>query len=68
MFGEDVLTAELDLRKATRGNAIHSLTRGPLQAWWKAGIESVRLIDLPQSTEPTRHAPRDGAPGLPGSN
>ena len=44
IFHEDLLTALLDLAKANRGNAMKSLTRGPLQDWWKEGIKNVRII------------------------
>jgi predicted amidohydrolase len=42
---EDVLTAKLDLRKATAQNAKKSLTDGPLLDWWKEGVRRVRLIE-----------------------
>ena len=45
IFGEDVLTATLDLRQATRGNARNSLERGPLRDWWQEGIKRVRIIE-----------------------
>jgi predicted amidohydrolase len=45
MFQEEVLTATLDLKKATAGNAKRSLTRGPLGAWWREGLKHVRQID-----------------------
>jgi predicted amidohydrolase len=45
MFGEDVLRASLDLRRATAQNAMGSLNRGPLRDWWKAGLAHVRLIE-----------------------
>jgi predicted amidohydrolase len=45
VFDEDVLTATLDLKKATRDNAKKSLSRGPLSDWWKAGLERVRIIE-----------------------
>ncbi len=43
IFREEVLIARLDLAKATRENARNSLTRGPLQDWWKEAIKRVRL-------------------------
>lgn len=43
LFEEDILMATLDLRRATRGNALRSLTRGPLQDWWKSGLSRVRI-------------------------
>ena len=45
IFREDVLTETLDLRKATRGNALKSLDRGPLGDWWKDGVRRVRVIE-----------------------
>jgi predicted amidohydrolase len=45
LFGEEVVAATLDLRKATAGNARRSLTRGPLTRWWQDGVRQVRIID-----------------------
>ena len=45
IFGEEVLTATLDLTKSSSNNAMRSLTRGPLQDWWKEGIKNVRIIE-----------------------
>jgi predicted amidohydrolase len=45
IFDEDVLTATLDVSKATRRNAMNSLTRGPLRDWWKDGLRHVRMIE-----------------------
>jgi predicted amidohydrolase len=45
MFQEEVLTARLDLKKATAGNALGSVNRGPLGDWWKEGVKQVRRID-----------------------
>jgi predicted amidohydrolase len=45
MFREEVLVAELDLARANAGNARNSLLRGPLRAWWRAGLEHVRQVD-----------------------
>lgn len=45
MFGEDVMVETLDVRKATRSNALKSLERGPLRDWWKEGVQRVRVID-----------------------
>jgi predicted amidohydrolase len=45
LFKEEVLTAELDLARAHAGNARNSLARGPLRAWWRAGVGHVRRID-----------------------
>jgi predicted amidohydrolase len=44
-FNEEVVLATLDLERATRSMATKSVSRGPLGAWWKAGIEQVRVID-----------------------
>lgn len=45
IFEEEVLTATLDLRKATRNNAKNSLNRGPLQDWWKEGVKRVQVLE-----------------------
>jgi predicted amidohydrolase len=45
IFGEDMLTATLNLRQATRANALNSLERGPLRDWWQEGIKRVRIIE-----------------------
>ncbi len=45
IFGQEVLRANLDLRKATAENALNSLNRGPLRAWWKEGLAHVRIIE-----------------------
>ena len=45
MFQEDVLTATLHLRLATRANAKSSLSRGPLRDWWSEGVKRVRVIE-----------------------
>jgi predicted amidohydrolase len=45
IFDEDVLTATLDVGKATRENAKNSLKRGPLKEWWELGMKKVRLIE-----------------------
>lgn len=44
IFGEDLLTGRLDLKLATGENSKKSMTRGPLQDWWKDGIKQVRII------------------------
>jgi predicted amidohydrolase len=56
VFGEDVVTATLDIGKATGRMANLSIQRGPLGGWWKEGVKSVRLIDDPVQTSdaPTR--------------
>lgn len=45
IFGEEVLSATLEIARATGENAQNSLKRGPLRDWWKAGLERVRIID-----------------------
>ena len=45
MFTEETVSATLDYSKATGANAKQSMTRGPLQDWWKAGLPRVRVID-----------------------
>lgn len=45
IFGEEALTATLDLAKATRENARNSVKRGPLRDWWEAGLKKVRVIE-----------------------
>jgi len=45
IFGEDVVTATLELRKATRSNALNTLKRGPLRDWWEAGVKRVRIVE-----------------------
>jgi predicted amidohydrolase len=45
IFGEDMLIGQLDLSKATRENAIKSLTRGPLRDWWHEGVKRVQIIE-----------------------
>jgi predicted amidohydrolase len=44
IYSEEIVASDLDLTKATRGNAIKSLNRGPLQDWWKEGLKRVRII------------------------
>lgn len=45
LFGEEVVTAELALRKATATNALNSLRRGPVTDWWKEGVKRVRIVE-----------------------
>jgi predicted amidohydrolase len=45
IFQEDVLVQNLDLRKATRANALNSLKHGPLGDWWQDGVKRVRIIE-----------------------
>jgi predicted amidohydrolase len=44
IFGEDIISVRLELVKSTRENSKRSLTRGPLQDWWKEGVKQVRMI------------------------
>ncbi|MGH7199427.1 MAG: carbon-nitrogen hydrolase family protein, partial [Planctomycetaceae bacterium] len=44
IFGEEILTATLNLRQATARNATNSIKRGPLGDWWRSGLEHVRVI------------------------
>jgi predicted amidohydrolase len=44
-FKEEILAATLDLPRAHAGNALRSLTRGPLTGWWKQGLQHVKQID-----------------------
>jgi predicted amidohydrolase len=45
VFNEDIVRATIDLSKASRGNALKSVSRGILKEWWKEGVESVRVIN-----------------------
>lgn len=45
MLSEEVVFAELDFEDATGKMARHSVERGPLGDWWRAGIARVRMID-----------------------
>ncbi len=54
IFGEDILTATLDVAEAGAGNARRSLSRGPLRDWWQQGIDRVRIIREPVDAESTR--------------
>ncbi len=45
MFEQEVVIADLDLRRATAANALKSLSRGPLTGWWKEGLKQVRIIE-----------------------
>lgn len=44
IFGEEVLTAEIDPARATGSLARRSMNRGPLGDWWRDGVKHVRLI------------------------
>ena len=49
MFGEETITADLDLSLATASNALRSLSRGPLGDWWREGVSRVRVLgDSPE--------------------
>src|SRR3954466_7438057 len=45
IYDEELVLSSLDMSKATGENAKKSLTRGPLQDWWKEGLKRVRLIE-----------------------
>ena len=45
IFGAEVVTAMLDLSKATGGMAQRSIDRSPLGDWWRESVKKVRLID-----------------------
>jgi NAD+ synthase (glutamine-hydrolysing) len=45
IFTEEVLTAELELKLATAGNALNSLKRGTLMNWYAEGVKTVRVIE-----------------------
>jgi predicted amidohydrolase len=44
IFGDEVLTATLDMKESTGRLARHSVERGPLGDWWRAGVAKVRVI------------------------
>jgi predicted amidohydrolase len=44
VFGEDVVIASLDLKQASRSNALKSIERGPLGGWWRAGMTKVQVV------------------------
>jgi predicted amidohydrolase len=45
LFKEEILTATLEMKKAHAGNALRSLTRGPLGDWWRQGVKQVRKVE-----------------------
>ncbi|MBI2823746.1 MAG: carbon-nitrogen hydrolase family protein [Planctomycetia bacterium] len=45
IFGEETVTATLDVDRATGTLARRSVERGPLTDWWRAGVARVRIID-----------------------
>jgi predicted amidohydrolase len=44
IFGEDVITATLELERATGRQARQSIDRGPLADWWRDGVAKVDVI------------------------
>ncbi len=44
-FAEEVVTADLDLSRASRGNATGSLRSDLLRSWWQEGLKLVRNIE-----------------------
>ncbi len=62
IFGEAVLTSDLDLKRATRSNAMQSLSRGPLTNWWNEGLKHVRII-APERVSATASSPNADANG-----
>lgn len=47
IYREEVISQTLIPRRASGGLAKRSVQRGPLGDWWKAGVETVRIIDDP---------------------
>jgi predicted amidohydrolase len=45
IYGAEVVTATLELDKATGGLAKNSVNRGPLGAWWTEGVKHVRIVE-----------------------
>jgi len=45
VFDEEIITAALNVNRASRDNARKSLTRGPLRDWWREGLKRVRMVD-----------------------
>ena len=45
VFDEEIITATLNVNRASRDNARKSLTRGPLREWWREGLKRVRIVD-----------------------
>jgi predicted amidohydrolase len=45
IFGDEVLSATLDMADSTGRLAQHSVERGPLGDWWRAGVAKVRRVD-----------------------
>ncbi|WP_161602441.1 carbon-nitrogen hydrolase family protein [Tautonia marina] len=55
MFDEESVRATLDLSLASAGNALRSVTRGPLSEWWREGIRQVRIIEAPHDSSTEDH-------------
>jgi predicted amidohydrolase len=45
VFDEEIITATLNVNRASRDNARKSLTRGPLRDWWREGLKRVKMVD-----------------------
>jgi predicted amidohydrolase len=45
IYGEDVVTATLEIGKANGRLAENSVKRGPLGDWWTEGIKHVRIVE-----------------------
>jgi predicted amidohydrolase len=45
IFGEETLTATLDLKQANGRLARRSLEGGPLADWWREGVKRVRIVE-----------------------
>ena len=45
IFGEDIVTATLDITRAKRDNAVKSLRSDVLRDWWEQGMKRVRVIE-----------------------
>jgi predicted amidohydrolase len=45
IYGEDVVTATLEIGKANGRLAENSVQRGPLGDWWTEGIKHVRIVE-----------------------
>lgn len=44
IYSEEIIYATIDVSKASRGNALKSITRGILQDWWKEGVKKVKMV------------------------
>lgn len=45
IFGDDIVSATLDIDRATGNFARNSMHRGPLGDWWRDGVRRVRMIE-----------------------